>query len=181
MDARLTVVIDFLNTLDLRRFARRSFEHEAHDELATASDLKRFLVDHALLTAGAHVGSDDLVAARKLRDGLRRAATAEAGVSTLALFPLHIRLSERPELVPAARGVEGALAEIALRCVEASLRGTWQRVKLCAADDCRYAFYDNGKNQLGRWCSMRVCGTRVKTHHYRARQRSSLRTREQLA
>ena len=38
--------------------------------------------------------------------------------------------------------------------------GTWGRLKACAEDGCRWAFYDASRNQSGRWCSMAVCGNR---------------------
>lgn len=47
--------------------------------------------------------------------------------------------------------------------------GTWDRLKVCPADDCRAAFYDHSKNRSGKWCTMSVCGNRAKTRSYRER------------
>jgi predicted RNA-binding Zn ribbon-like protein len=47
--------------------------------------------------------------------------------------------------------------------------GGWERLKLCASGDCRWAFYDTSRNGGGRWCSMEVCGNRHKTRAYRRR------------
>ena len=52
-------------------------------------------------------------------------------------------------------------------------RGTWRRLKICAAADCRWVFYDDSRNGAGRWCSMAACGNRVKTRTYRQRQRAT--------
>ena len=49
--------------------------------------------------------------------------------------------------------------------------GTWERMKACRADDCRWAFYDRSRNRSRAWCSMRECGNRAKARSYRARQR----------
>lgn len=48
------------------------------------------------------------------------------------------------------------------------LDGTWQRLKACR--ECSWAFYDHSKNVAGSWCSMKVCGGRVKQRAYYARQ-----------
>ena len=32
--------------------------------------------------------------------------------------------------------------------------GTWERLKVCPADDCQWAFYDESKNRSGTWCDM---------------------------
>jgi predicted RNA-binding Zn ribbon-like protein len=49
--------------------------------------------------------------------------------------------------------------------------GTWERMKACAAEDCRWAFYDRSRNRSRTWCSMAECGNRAKARSYRARQR----------
>jgi len=52
-----------------------------------------------------------------------------------------------------------------------ALDGTWARLKVCAEDACMWAFYDRSKNRSGNWCSMAVCGNRMKArrHYQRAR------------
>jgi predicted RNA-binding Zn ribbon-like protein len=45
-----------------------------------------------------------------------------------------------------------------------------ERVKICPADDCRWAFHDNSRNGSRQWCSMAVCGNRAKARAHRARQ-----------
>ena len=51
--------------------------------------------------------------------------------------------------------------------------GTWHRLKACADDGCRWAFYDHSKNRRGRWCSMAVCGNQHKARAYRERAKAS--------
>jgi predicted RNA-binding Zn ribbon-like protein len=48
--------------------------------------------------------------------------------------------------------------------------GTWDRLKACRQETCRWAFYDNTKNRSGVWCTMEVCGNRAKARSYRERQ-----------
>jgi predicted RNA-binding Zn ribbon-like protein len=51
----------------------------------------------------------------------------------------------------------------------AEATGTWRRLKVCK--QCGWAFYDASRNRSSRWCSMLVCGGRVKRRAYRQRQR----------
>lgn len=48
-------------------------------------------------------------------------------------------------------------------------RDEWKRLKICPAEDCRWAFYDRSKNQGGTWCRMEVCGNRNKNRKYRSK------------
>jgi predicted RNA-binding Zn ribbon-like protein len=48
--------------------------------------------------------------------------------------------------------------------------GIWSRLKICQNDDCAVAFYDLARNKSGKWCSMEVCGNRMKARNFRARQ-----------
>ncbi|HVC05173.1 MAG TPA: CGNR zinc finger domain-containing protein [Candidatus Acidoferrales bacterium] len=68
-------------------------------------------------------------------------------------------------------GVDSFLGMISTSIVEATLMGTWDRLKVCRRHSCRWAFYDHSKNGCSCWCSMRVCGTREKARAYRARRR----------
>jgi predicted RNA-binding Zn ribbon-like protein len=170
IDRRLQPIVEFLNTDDRRRFAVGGEQHVPHDLLRSPSDLKRFLVGAGLMSERVRVSRADLDAAKEFRDQARRAISKKSRRSTLGAYPLLVELGSNPRLVPDATGAEGAVAELVIRCIEAANQGSWPRLKICAADDCGYVFYDSGKNQLGRWCSMKVCGNRVKTRMYRARQ-----------
>jgi predicted RNA-binding Zn ribbon-like protein len=59
----------------------------------------------------------------------------------------------------------GALLAIVHR---AEATGTWPRLKVCKR--CGWAFYDASRNRSSRWCSMQVCGGRVKRRAYRRRR-----------
>jgi hypothetical protein len=80
-----------------------------------------------------------------------------------------------PELVSGEGGVKGALGTILAGVVVASSKGTWARMKICAAEDCRWAYYDHSKSRTGRWCAMETCGNRHKTMRYRRKKRASKR------
>ncbi len=55
------------------------------------------------------------------------------------------------------------------RIADAQAAGTWERLKSCPADDCRWAFYDRSRNRSAVWCNMAVCGNRAKVRSYRER------------
>ena len=47
--------------------------------------------------------------------------------------------------------------------------GTWWRLKICASDECEWAYYDHSKNRSRQWCEY-GCGNRIKSRNFRARQ-----------
>jgi len=82
--------------------------------------------------------------------------------------PLRVSFAE-PRLVPAAGGVDAFLAEVFAVVHDAMRAGTWGRLKSCG--NCHWAFYDESKNRSATWCSMELCGNRLKTKRYRGRKR----------
>jgi predicted RNA-binding Zn ribbon-like protein len=86
-----------------------------------------------------------------------------------ARLTLRFTGADETALEPAAGGVDGALGRL-LAIVKAALDdGTWQRLKVCPADTCLWAFYDASRNRSAVWCDMRVCGNRAKVRGYRER------------
>ena len=45
------------------------------------------------------------------------------------------------------------------------------RVRKCGRDGCDWLFVDMSKNQSRRWCSMNMCGSRVKSRRYYYRKK----------
>ena len=65
------------------------------------------------------------------------------------------------------------VAQVVGVVLRAQIDGTWPRLKVCAADDCRWAFYDSSRNRGGNWCKMEICGNRMKNRSYRARRNAT--------
>lgn len=166
------LVIDFVNTA--------GFGPDRED-LTTPKDLSDWL-SRRELDPGAHPTKGDLEEARAVREALRDLLSAhnevEADVprATAVLDAaaqrsgLGIRFangSARAE--PSAAGVRGALGRILAEVSAAMADGTWERMKACRADDCRWAFLDTAKNRSRAWCSMQSCGNRAKVAAYRER------------
>jgi predicted RNA-binding Zn ribbon-like protein len=45
------------------------------------------------------------------------------------------------------------------------------RVRRCGREGCDWLFVDSSKNRSRRWCSMEMCGSRVKSRRYYYRKR----------
>jgi len=62
-----------------------------------------------------------------------------------------------------------AVGLIAAAAAKVAIEGRLDTVKICPADDCRWAFYDTSRNHSRQWCSMEVCGNRAKARAHRER------------
>lgn len=169
----LPLVEQFLNTLDARSFRWHGEQRVPTDELTSAEALSAWLRAHDLLADGQRVRVSDLAAAIALRTALRDAltdGTDEADATrALADFPLRLTPDTSGRLrITATSGVPG-LDRIVETVATSVAGGGWHRLKLCAAPDCRWAFYDTSRNGSGRWCTMAACGNRTKTRTYRHR------------
>ena len=173
----LALVQAFVNTVDLE---------EGREALVSPEALRDRLVRCALLEPTATLTESDLDHALLVREALRDlllvnsgGAPGAAAVATLnaagAASPLLFRLDDglQATAVPGSAGLNGALARLFAIILAAQVDGTWQRLKVCQNDICRWAFYDASKNQSGHWCTMAICGSRRKTRAYRARRRET--------
>jgi predicted RNA-binding Zn ribbon-like protein len=73
----------------------------------------------------------------------------------------------------AGGGLADGLVALLLVVRDAQVDGTWSRLRLCANEECRWAFYDRSRNGAGLWCRMEVCGNRLKNRRLRARRSGS--------
>jgi len=175
-DAEL--VQDFANTRDLRTFIPRGHPHRdgTGDELASPDALRSWLVGRGLLAAGGRVGKADHARVLELRTVLRAALDRTRGEGrlppTVYAAPLTVELdaTEGPRIAVAAGGVDHAVGQICAAALRTALTGEWWRLRACAAEDCRWVFYDQSKPGRGRYCAPDTCGNRVKTRAYRRRK-----------
>jgi predicted RNA-binding Zn ribbon-like protein len=168
----IAVVRDYVNTTD---------RETGTDEIDSPAELGRYLLSEGLLTGASRATSADLVLARRLRAGLRRAlehnhdgATEPVPGLDAVLGELSIRLGwddDGPVLRATGSGVRRALADIGLAAHDAASAGLWWRLKICSWEECEWAYYDHSKNRSRAWCEY-GCGNKVKTRAYRARQRA---------
>ena len=167
----LRLVQAFVNTVD--------FENGV-EELTDPAALEAAFARLGVLDEQAPLEPDDLERALRVREALRALLLGNNGVaverSTLETLEEATRLARlavrfdddgRTALLPDAGGVDGALGRIVGVVHTAMADGTWPRLKACPRHICRWVFYDRSKNRSSRWCSMSVCGNRVKTTRYR--------------
>lgn len=170
--ADVALVRDFVNTTD---------RETGTDDLDSTAGLTGFLHGHGLLARRGRSSAADLELAHRLRAGLRRALEhnhdgTSGDVAGLdgALGALPIRMQwdgDRTRLVPSGPQVRAGLAAVALAAQSAAETATWDRLKICAADECGWAYYDASRNRSRAWCEY-GCGNRVKVRAYRARRRA---------
>lgn len=164
----LRLVQKLLNTRDA--------EH-GNEWLGTPRELAAWLEENAI--AVGRVTSADVERVQRVREALRQLVLVNNHGGDVDYTVLDheaaratLRVSfDPPELTPAARGIDGALARIFAIVHAAMSDGTWQRLKGCK--NCHWAFYDESKNRSATWCSMELCGNRLKTKRYRSRAKKT--------
>jgi predicted RNA-binding Zn ribbon-like protein len=173
---RLELVRGFVNTLDIEADT---------DELSSPGALEAWLLARGL-TEPAPPGvatEDDLRQAVATREALRSvllthvpgqraAGPPAADLRSLASgLPVRLMIGDDGTVraAPGGDGPAAGMAGLLLIAAEAATAGTWSRLKVCGADDCRWAFYDRSPTRSGCWCSMAVCGSRSKSRAFRRR------------
>lgn len=156
--------------------------------LRTPGALAAWLRRRGLLESGIQLDPGDLRRALDVREGIRALLFANSGAQpdreaidrlnqglTRAWVAPHLDAGEHPEFVAPHRDLDGALALIASIVAVAQLEGRFARLKACPGPECGWAFYDRTRNLAGTWCSMSICGSRVKARQYRRRRRQAHR------
>jgi predicted RNA-binding Zn ribbon-like protein len=164
----------------------RNFVNTAEPQLGTdqlvPSTAAGCLQRLGLATADAQLGAGDLALLVGVREGLREVLLGHAGHETSASVlsgldgllhsvPLTVRLAGGSATLTAVEdGVAHRAVAAILSAVVIAPPDEWSRLKVCARDSCRWAFYDASRNRSGRWCSMAGCGNIVKMRRaYRTR------------
>jgi len=142
------------------------------DDLADAAGARRWLV-----SMGGRGTEAELREVRQVREALQAVVRGEQPPGVLAPFLEGVtsvaaltggRVTWTVD-VPADR-------ELAVRAVLAwdELAGTG-RLRPCANDECRLFLIDRSKANAARWCSMAVCGNRIKArrHYQRGREQAT--------
>jgi predicted RNA-binding Zn ribbon-like protein len=158
----LRLVQLFLNTKD----------HEYGREwIGTSAALRGWLEERGFR---ARVTADDVVRVQAVRSALHAFLLGQDDEHALATLeraakaaPLRVSF-ESPQLVPVAGGVDDFLASLFAIVRDARRDRSWERLKGCR--NCHWVFYDESKNRSAAWCSMELCGNRLKTERYRRRR-----------
>ena len=174
--AALQQLRDFVNTNDVE---------SGHDEIGSPDRLREWLAAKGLTDVADPIDEQQWREALDIREGLRALGRANNGerLDQRQLAALNRAAAGHPLLVgveaedwslrPADGGVDGFLAEILGTLARSMADGSWSRVKACRNDACRWLFYDSSRNRSGTWCTMAVCGSRMKSRAYRSRRRAA--------
>jgi predicted RNA-binding Zn ribbon-like protein len=165
----LELIRDFVNTADLE---------DGEERLDGPRALQYWLVFHGLAELRDRATSADLEDALALREALRELLRGHTGVEAdtegasallddlAAEHGLRIRFVSGSVSFEARGGIGGVLVAVA----SAMADGSWERLKACRSDTCRWAFIDNARNHSRQWCDMKVCGNRAKARAFRERR-----------
>lgn len=162
---------DLVNTADLEG---------GSDELRSPAGLRRWMRGRGL--DGEGLDEAGLAQVLELREALREVCLAHAGIDVPAATlerlggllergPLRLDVDAegtarvRPQ--PGLTGAPALIAATAAAIAQATVEGTWQRLKACASQTCRWVYYDRSPAGRGRWCTMAICGSRAKMRTYR--------------
>jgi predicted RNA-binding Zn ribbon-like protein len=189
----LALLQSFVNTLDIEQSSDELSDPAALQSWLNRAGLRaddgRAGDADAGAAAGRGTSEADLAEALRLREALRQvlrshvahgpASSRSGAASDVAAnlreisgrLPTRLDVGDDGRIRPAAAGsgTQAALAQIMLIAAEAATLGTWERLKVCSADDCQWAFYDRSPTRNGCWCSMQICGSRAKSRAYRNR------------
>jgi predicted RNA-binding Zn ribbon-like protein len=190
-DVPIQVAIDFVNTLEYSKDS--DTEH-----LPDPSSLIAWLAGHGLLDepegidearrfeAAPSEGKKALADARSLRGALRHVVDARVHATVASprdldvlnrwlRIPRTVRLVSTPtglSLVAAGgdRPLKRALGRLADAGARAVATEDPDRLRTCANEDCRWAFYDTSRTGRRKWCDMASCGNRAKARRHRERR-----------
>jgi predicted RNA-binding Zn ribbon-like protein len=191
--------LDFINTQMIQGGRMVDFLETFSDLvswLMQADALSRMEADEAVKRWGGHrEGMRVLEQARELRSSLRETAerlvngraVAQSTVETInALLRqrvghaqlVRVRGGFAKRFHAKLEAVIHLLIPLAEFASDLLCRDDLSLVKKCQNPACILYFYDTTKNHARRWCSMKICGNRIKVAAHHRRYRANPTTRE---
>lgn len=166
-EADEALLLDLLNTTPV-------FDGELRDQLADADAGLRWLTDHE-----QPASEPEWRALLEVRSILQDVVRGDAHAASLARFVDSLRY----QASLADDGImwtldlpEGSTAAVrAVLAWDGLNKSSPGRLRPCANTECRLFLIDHSKPNRARWCSMAVCGNRMKArrHYQRTRQTSA--------
>jgi predicted RNA-binding Zn ribbon-like protein len=164
----LDLVQAFLNSVDLE---------DGPDAFASVASLEAWAAAY-FPDSSAPLDENDRTRAIAARETLRDIVEGDESGEAVARLQrildgivLTMRLGEDGNLALESihGGMDAILSRIMSGVHHAMIDGSWQRLKICHNDACRWAFYDASRNRSAVWCSMATCGSQAKARTYRSR------------
>lgn len=162
-------LVDFLesagatNRLETRRLRKISVEEP--EQCAKTFALGIVLRESLRMILSAIEGGHRLK--RQWIDVVNTVLSANDGYDRLSLQGGNWRLI----FIPLRLGALQALMHIAQSTADLIIEGQGAPVRKCANPECILYFYDVSRTRRRRWCSMAVCGNRMKVAAYARRRK----------
>jgi predicted RNA-binding Zn ribbon-like protein len=160
-----TLLLDLLNTTPV-------VDGIVHDGLADSAAAKAWMRAH-----GLSASKEEEAALLDARSVLQKVVRGETGPKALKRFVDDVRLQPALgadgldwRLEVDGGGVGAARAVLAWDALRITSPG---RLRPCANDECRLFLIDRSKPNTARWCSMAICGNRMKARRHYRRARSA--------
>jgi predicted RNA-binding Zn ribbon-like protein len=162
-----------------------TFAFEPDEErLLDPGSARQWLVESDLASPEVTVGQPEFERIVAFREDVRElieanhAGAAEAKVRArferlVAEHPVELDVGEDGALsldLTPPDSIDAVISQLVGIMFQAQLESQWPRLKICASDECRWAFYDSSRNRGGTWCQMETCGNKIKNRAYRARK-----------
>ncbi|MCR2811986.1 CGNR zinc finger domain-containing protein [Microbacterium sp. zg.Y1090] len=171
----LAAAVDLVNTLP-------ATDVDGLDGLRTPADLEAFIAERPY--TGSFARDDaELEAVRALRPRLRELWLADRETAVPLVNAMLRDGAALPQLVIHegldwhihATGDDAPLAtrilvETAMAFVDVIRADAYERIRVCAADDCLSVYVDYSKNGSKRYCDTGNCGNRMNVIAYRRRK-----------
>jgi predicted RNA-binding Zn ribbon-like protein len=164
IEADETLLLDLLNSTPV-------VDGSPRDELADAEAGRRWLAAH-----GQPTSDSEWRALRDVRAALQDVVRDDASAAPVARFVEGVNYRASMvggEITWTLDAPEGrtAAAQVALTW-DALREASPGRLRPCANPECRLFLIDHSKPNSARWCSMAICGNRMKArrHYQRTRE-----------
>jgi predicted RNA-binding Zn ribbon-like protein len=173
----LDCVVDLINTAP---------ESKGSEGLSGLAALRDFVKRNRVSDVGP-LSDSDLAAVRTVRDRFTEVFNSSSDRAAAELInTLIVEAGTTPRLTdhdsydwhvhyfaPGASLAHHLAADGGMALAFLLVAGERERLRRCAAPDCRRAFIDLSRNRSRRYCSSRTCGNRLHVAAYRARQREA--------
>ena len=164
----------------VRRFVNTTNLESGADGLGSPTSAQAWLRAEGHVMP-ARLAVADLDRLRRLRELLRDAISpnditdgdrARREIDRLtAAIGFRVRCAPVAQLAPIGTGTDRFVGWIVATVHDATIAGTWRRLKSCRNQHCRWVYFDHSKNASGSWCSTGACGARLKARAYRQRRK----------
>lgn len=166
----LEIVHGFLNTWS---------DELGIEDFATARSTEQWLRRAGLWQDRRRLTDAEADTVRAFRDALRRLLSCRTDPERMAALEPYAARAElgltfssggAMTLIARGEGTDRVIGRLLAVIHTSMIDGTWDRLKCCALESCRWTFYDTTRNHSGRWCSMKTCGSRHKAREYLKRK-----------